>query len=95
MAGPAAGTWELADGAFAVPALDTGRGLGESFQGVKQRPRLRIRAGGCDYLQDPCRCHFSKGGLEAAGIGRSKGGLTTKIHAAIDGEWAKPGGLCL
>ena len=24
------------------------------------------------------------GGLEAAGIGRSKGGLTTKIHAAVD-----------
>ena len=26
----------------------------------------------------------SKRGLEAAGIGRSKGGLTTKIHAAVD-----------
>ena len=28
--------------------------------------------------------HLSKRGLEAAGIGRSKGKLTTKIHVAVD-----------
>ncbi|WCR01385.1 IS5 family transposase [Paracoccus saliphilus] len=35
-----------------------------------------------------CKAHadatFSKRGLEAAGIGRSRGGLTTKVHAAVD-----------
>ena len=35
-----------------------------------------------------CKAHADatsqKGGLEAAAIGRSKGGLTTKIHAAVD-----------
>ncbi|WCR02663.1 IS5 family transposase [Paracoccus saliphilus] len=41
-------------------------------------------AGGRDNLQDTCRYARSKRGLEAAGIGRSKGGLTTKIHAVVD-----------
>jgi transposase len=35
-------------------------------------------------LQNTCGRHLSKRGLEAAGIGRSKGGLTTKIHVAVD-----------
>lgn len=62
---------------------DCGR-LGESFQSLKYGPRLRIYPRGRHHLQDACRRHISKGGLEAAGIGRSKGGLTTKIHAAVD-----------
>lgn len=35
-------------------------------------------------LQGSCRRDLSKGGLEAHAIGRSRGGLTTKIHAAVD-----------
>jgi transposase len=35
-------------------------------------------------LQDACRRDLSKGGLEAAAIGCSRGGLTTNIHDAVD-----------
>lgn len=35
-------------------------------------------------LQGSCGRDLSKGGLEARAIGRSRGGLTTKIHAAVD-----------
>jgi len=35
-------------------------------------------------LQDTRGCIRRKRGAEAAGIGRSKGGLTSKIHAAVD-----------
>ena len=56
----------------------------ESFQRLTAGPRLRVRVDRCDDLQDARGRHLAKGGLEAAGIGRSKGGLTTKIHVAVD-----------
>ena len=58
--------------------------LGEAFRGFGRGPGLRIRAGGRDDLEGPRRCDLSKGGLEARAIGRSHGGLTTKIHAVVD-----------
>ena len=64
--------------------MGAGGRLGESFQSVKCGARLRIRAGRCDHLQNPRGRYLPKRGLEAAGIGRSKGGLTTEIHAAVD-----------
>ena len=84
MAGPASRTGDLADCPFSVPAVDAGRGLGGSFQSVEHSAGFRVRAGRCHHLQNTCRRDLSKRGLEAAGIGRSKGGLTTKIHAAVD-----------
>ncbi|QBY00820.1 hypothetical protein E2K80_08830 [Rhodophyticola sp. CCM32] len=42
-------------------------------------PRLKTLSADCLRNRLPVN-----GGLEAAGIGRSKGGLTTKIHAAVD-----------
>ena len=71
-------------GLHPLSALVAVRCLGESFQGVKYGPRLRIRPCRCHDLQGSCGRDLSKGGLEAAGIGRSRGGLTTKIHAAVD-----------
>jgi transposase len=68
----------------AVPALVAGRDLGESFQCLEERPGLRIRAHRRDDLEGSRRRNLSKGGLEARAIGRSRGGLTTKIHAAVD-----------
>jgi transposase len=68
----------------AVPALVAGRDLGESFQCFEERPGLRIRAHRRDDLEGSRRRNLSKGGLEARAIGRSRGGLTTKIHAAVD-----------
>ena len=35
-------------------------------------------------MQSPRGCDGRKGGTQAHGIGRSRGGLTTKIHAAVD-----------
>lgn len=61
-----------------------GGGLGESFQGVEHGPGFRVRACRRHDLEGSRGRHLSKGGLEARGIGRSKGGLTTKIHAAVD-----------
>lgn len=58
--------------------------MGESFQGFAGGSRLRIRADRRHHPESPRRRHLSKGGLEAHAIGRSRGGLTTKIHAAVD-----------
>jgi transposase len=58
--------------------------LGESVQRATRRPGLRIRACRCHDIEGPRRRDLSKGGLEARAIGRSRGGLTTKIHAAVD-----------
>ena len=38
----------------------------------------------CSRPQSGRRCTAQKGGSEAQGLGRSRGGLTTKIHAAGD-----------
>ena len=35
-------------------------------------------------LEGPRRCSRRKRGAQAHGIGRSKGGLTTKVHACVD-----------
>ena len=64
--------------------MDAGRCLGKAFQRVGAGSGLRIRAGGRDDLEGPRRRDLAKGGLEARAIGRSRGGLTTKIHAAVD-----------
>lgn len=84
MARSATGIGQLADGAFALPTLDDCGRLGESFQSLKRGPGFRIRSRRRHHLQNTCGRDLSKGGLEAAGTGRSKGGLTTKIHAAVD-----------
>lgn len=64
--------------------MDTERRLGESFQCLGARPRLRIRADRRHDLEGPRRRGRRKRGAQAHGIGRSKGGLTTKIHATVD-----------
>lgn len=84
LARPATGVGQLAYGALSLPALDAGRRVGQSFQGLVHRSRLRVRAGRCHDLQGSCGCDLSKRGLEARAIGRSRGGLTTKIHAVVD-----------
>lgn len=84
MARSSARAWQLAHSAFKVPTLDHRWCLGEPFQSIKHGPGFRVRPRGRNNLQNPCGRDLSKGGLEAAGIGRSKGGLTTKIHAAVD-----------
>ena len=84
MARFAARTGQLANSALSVPALDAGRSLGESFQSFKSGTRLRICPHRRHDLQSARRCKWRKRGAEAHAIGRSKGGLTTKIHASVD-----------
>jgi len=84
VARPSARAWELEDHALPVPPLDPGRDMGESLQGLTDGPRLRVRAGRRDNLQGPRGRDVSKRGPEAHAIGRSRGGLTTKVHAAVD-----------
>jgi len=77
--------WGLEERASAVEPLGGKRRLGECFQAIRRRRRQRIR----HDRQDPCarpstqrRCSKKDG--EDQAIGRSKGGLSTKIHATVD-----------
>ena len=84
LARSSARTGALEVGLYPVPALVAGGGLGRPFQGVMSESGLRIRPHRRHHLQGSCRRDLSKRGLEAHAIGRSRGGLTTKIHAAVD-----------
>jgi len=68
----------------ALPAVVTQRGMGESFQGPGRYTGLRIRHDRQHDLEGPRRRDGRKRGAESAAIGRSRGGLTTKLHAAVD-----------
>jgi transposase len=61
------------------------RRLGESFQDLSRRSGQRIRHDRCDHHQSPpAQRRGSKKGDSDEAIGRSRGGLTTKIHAIVD-----------
>src|SRR5664279_2875460 len=60
------------------------RGFRAYFQTVEQRSRQRIHDDRCHHCarsSTQCRC-AKKNGAQA--IGRSRGGLTTKVHALVD-----------
>lgn len=85
VAGFASALWRFPGCAYAVQSLGQARGLGESLQSLGGRCRQRIRDDG----QHPCaRPSAQRGRSKKAGedqaIGRSKGGLSTKIHAVTD-----------
>jgi transposase len=75
---------ELEERAPAVQPLGGERGVGAGLPGLEQRRRQRVRA---DRRHDrpgpPAPRGGQKGGGDAA-IGRSKGGLSTEIHATVD-----------
>jgi transposase len=58
--------------------------MGESFQRLGRRPRLRIPDHRFHHRPGAPTRHGQKGGPEDRAIGRSRGGLTTKLHAAVD-----------
>ncbi len=66
-------------------ALGRERGLGESFQDLGGRSRQRIRDDRRHHRQGTSAQRWcqQKGGCDQA-IGRSRGGLTTKIHVIVD-----------
>ena len=84
LARSAAGIGEVDLGPLALSAMDAVGCVGESFQCLGRRSRLRIRHDRRHDLEGPCRRGGRKRGAQAHGIGRSKGGLTTKIHASVD-----------
>src|SRR5918992_4780924 len=61
------------------------RRLGESTQDLSGRSGQRVRHDRCNHRQSPPaqRRGSKKGGANEA-IGRSRGGLTTKIHTIVD-----------
>jgi hypothetical protein len=61
------------------------RRLGESIQDLSGRSGQRIRYDRCNHRQSPPaqRRGLEKGDSNEA-IGRSRGGLTTRIHAIVD-----------
>jgi putative transposase len=70
MARLAARTWQLAHGAFPVPALDNSWGLGESFQSLSQDP---------DFEYVPVDATICKTHADATS---RKGGLKLPVLAA-------------
>ena len=61
------------------------RRLGESIQDLRGRSGQRVRHDRCNHRQSPpAQRRGSKKGDSNEAIGRSRGGLTTKIHAIVD-----------
>src|ERR671911_289107 len=61
------------------------RRLGESIQDLRGRSGQRVRHDRCNRRQSPpAQRRGSKKGDSNEAIGRSRGGLTTKIHAIVD-----------
>src|SRR5215211_7480480 len=61
------------------------RRLGESIQDLSGRSGQRVRHHRCNRRQSPpAQRRGSKKGDSNEAIGRSRGGLTTKIHAIVD-----------
>ena len=71
-------------GPCALPALVSQWCMGEAFPYSGRYAGLRVRHDRQHDLEGPRRCDGRKRGAEAAAIGRSRGGLTTKLHAAVD-----------
>ena len=55
-----------------------------SFQGVGGRSRLRIPDHRLDHRAGAPACGRRKRGTQNQAIGRSRGGLTSKVHIAVD-----------
>ena len=66
------------------PTMGGERRIRESLQAVVPRPGLRIRHHRRHHRPGPPAWHRRKGGTQNQAIGRSRGGLTTKIVALVD-----------
>ena len=71
-------------GTCAVPSLVACRRLGAVVPCHGRHAGLRICPDRQHHLEGACRRDRCKRGAEAAAIGRSRGGLTTKLHAVVD-----------
>lgn len=85
LARPAGAFWRPDQGSHASYALGQERGVGDAVQGFGGGRRQRIRDDRFDHRARPsaqCGRAQKNGGDEA--IGRSRGGLSSKIHALVD-----------
>src|SRR5215217_2492460 len=65
----------------ALPPLGEGRGVRAHLHLLVRRAGLRIRPDRWHHRHRPPEGEWRKGGTQAQAIGRSRGGLTTKIVA--------------
>ena len=68
-----------------VVAMECEEGLRSDLRRVRQRRRRRIEHRGLHLCQSAPALGGGKRGAQNQCIGRSRGGLTTKIHALVDG----------
>jgi transposase len=64
--------------------MEQARDMGKGLSGVVQRPWQGRNDDRWDIHQGPPTRRWWKGGAERQGIGHSRGGRTTKIHAIVD-----------
>ena len=84
MAGPALRVRGMEQRIRAVFPLGQDRRMGESFQGVSGRSGLRIPDHRFNHRPGSSTRGRRKRGTRNQSIGRSRGGLTSKIHIAVD-----------
>lgn len=69
-----------------VQSLEPQRRMAADVRGYVGRSRLRVSHRRLHHCpRSPARCRGKKGGSEDQAIGRSRGGLSTKIHLAVRG----------
>ena len=67
-----------------LPTMGEEGCLGRNIQQLIRRPGFRVRDHRCHHRAGPPAWHRRKGGTQNQAIGRSRGGLTTKIVALVD-----------
>jgi hypothetical protein len=79
--------WRLEEYSQMIFPMDRERRLGESIQDLSGRSGHRVRHDLCNHRQSPpAQRRGSKKGDSNEAIGRSRGGLTTKIHIIVDAQ---------
>src|SRR4051812_38080920 len=84
VARPSRGLRELELGLPEVPPLGQKRRVRQDLPSLGARRRLRVRDHRWNHRPGAPARHRRKGGTQAQAIGRSRGGLTTKIVALVD-----------
>jgi len=84
VARPAGRARELEQRPAPVPPSVGQRRLGTPVRGRVRRPRLRVRRARRHHRPRPPAQRGRERGAEARAVGRSRGGLSTKLHVAVD-----------
>jgi transposase len=74
----------MGDGLEALPKMGREGGIRADLRSPVGRPRLRVRAHRRHHRQGPPARRRRKRGTQNQAIGKSRGGLTTKIVALVD-----------